>query len=101
MEEALPRIGKNAMNDAATTAHAEILVQRLGKNLGGYFGETIEIEKVLSELRAEAIRHDWRAEALHVSDGLELLTLCRTSAGATRNVYISTGIHGDEPAGPL
>jgi hypothetical protein len=33
--------------------------------------------------------------------GGELPTFQRHTPGACRNVYLSTGIHGDEPAGPL
>jgi protein MpaA len=77
-------------------------VQRLGKNLGGYFGERIDIAKVLHQIEAAALKFGWESTAFHSADGLRWIGLRRTvtSCAATR-VYLSTGIHGDEPAGPL
>lgn len=40
-------------------------------------------------------------EQLPVGDGLGLLVMRRTVPGAARRFYLSSGIHGDEPAGPL
>jgi hypothetical protein len=76
-------------------------VQRLGKNLGGYGGEAIDIDRVLDSIGREAQRHGWVESALFVSDELQLLSLNRQPTLARKSVYISTGIHGDEPAGPL
>lgn len=81
-------------------------VQKLGRNRGGYRGETIVIEQVLAEVRAAARRYGWREETLSADGAGELLALRRpargepTGAPAPR-VYVSAGIHGDEPAGPL
>lgn len=75
-------------------------VQRLGRNHDGYHGETINIGMVLDDVRAAAARQHWQTEVLPVSPGLELLTLRRQKAGQ-RRLYLSSGIHGDEPAGPL
>src|SRR5580704_9680279 len=76
-------------------------MQRLGKNFGKYFGERIDIQRVLAEMEKAAEAHGWKSEAFYEADGCRLLGLTRTSPGATKRVYISTGIHGDEPAGPV
>jgi predicted deacylase len=81
-------------------------VQKLGKNLGGYLGETIDIRAVLREVKAVAQSHDWSYELFYKTGNLELFALHRPVL-STKNsqpstcLYISTGIHGDEPAGPL
>jgi len=83
-----------------------VAMQRLGKNHGGYHGETIDIRAVLGELKAAAVAHGWSAETFYRIGDLELLALqraplsTRDSQPSTR-LYISAGIHGDEPAGPL
>jgi protein MpaA len=74
---------------------------RLGKNLGGYFGDTIDIGAVLRDTETAARQHGWRPEPLETGDGLQLQTWHRAAPAARRRLYISTGIHGDEPAGPL
>lgn len=76
-------------------------VQRLGRNRGGYFGETIDLARVLGEDREAAARFGWEVEDLPVSTVLSLLALRRRVRDPARKLYISTGIHGDEPAGPL
>jgi hypothetical protein len=85
----------------------EILrVQKLGKNHGGYHGERIDIRAVLREVETAAQRHGWTSEVFHERSELKLLALHRlplstlNSKPSTRT-YISAGIHGDEPAGPL
>jgi hypothetical protein len=84
-------------------------LRRLGKNHSGYHGETIDINAVLGECDAAGHRHGWEIEQLPVAAGLNLRAFTRegarppnTSAPASRvRFYMSTGIHGDEPAGPL
>src|ERR1043165_3671635 len=98
----------------ATTTQA--LAKRLGKNLGGYFGDAIDIGAVLADIRQLAMEHGWSVEPLPTEPGFDLITLFRPNAEARRlgqttqyemrdtsplRLYISTGIHGDEPAGPL
>src|SRR5271154_7510076 len=85
----------------------EILrVQKLGKNLGGYFGETIDIRAVLRDVETAAQQYGWTSEIFHESGEFKWFALHRkplstfNSQPSTR-LYISTGIHGDEPAGPL
>ncbi len=74
-------------------------MQKLGRNLGGYHGETIDIATVLRDIRATALAHSWRHES--IAGFPELFALHRSSDATTRRVYLSAGIHGDEPAGPL
>ena len=76
-------------------------MQKLGKNQGRYHGETIEIDQVLRDVHRAAVKHGWETETFLKADDFELRAYCRRSHGATRNLYLSTGIHGDEPAGPL
>jgi protein MpaA len=79
-------------------------VRRLGKNLGGYFGETIDIAAILEDCTTAARKYGWSIEDLQASPTLKLLTLKRGSSSSGLNdprLYISAGIHGDEPAGPL
>jgi len=81
-------------------------MEKLGKNHGGYHGETIDIRAVLNEVKSAALAHGWTSELFYKTGGLELLALHRAplptlnSQPASR-FYISAGIHGDEPAGPL
>jgi protein MpaA len=80
--------------------------QRLGRNQGGYFGEMIPIEDVVRDALAAAHTDGWRLKTLAAAPGIELHTLHRpatTHRGheAPKRLYLSTGIHGDEPAGPL
>jgi hypothetical protein len=84
----------------------EILrVERLGKNHWGYRGETIDIRSVLREVENAAQAHRWTAEAFHHAGEFRLTALHREPENGDRQsaakIYISTGIHGDEPAGPL
>jgi protein MpaA len=83
-------------------------IRRLGKNINGYFGERIDIGLLLKDCVAAGQSHGWTIEDLPVLEKESLLALNRR---ATRfqnspnsepvHIYISAGIHGDEPAGPL
>ena len=75
-------------------------MQRLGKNHGGYHGERIDIHHVTRAALRAARGQGWQVAALPFEGG-ELPTLVRHATGAGRNIYLSTGIHGDEPAGPV
>jgi hypothetical protein len=82
----------------------EILrVERLGKNHGGYHGETIDIRAVLRDIETAARRHGWTSETFSRQGEYNLIALHRTcrDEAKRRRIYLSTGIHGDEPAGPL
>jgi hypothetical protein len=76
-------------------------MQRLGKNHGGYRGQSIDIQAVLQEVLDAAAGRRWQIERLPVRAGLDLLALRRSSGRSRRRLYLSAGIHGDEPAGPL
>jgi succinylglutamate desuccinylase/aspartoacylase family protein len=95
--------------------------QRLGRNISGYAGDGIEVETVLKDCLAAAQAHGWSVGEVPAGLRPRLLTLTRLSSagslvpsaadtspatdplrgGAKPRIYISTGIHGDEPAGPL
>jgi hypothetical protein len=81
-------------------------VQRLGKNHGGYHGETIDIRAVLGEIETAALSHGWSSETFHQTAEFKWLALRRPpkqlhTPNSELRIYASTGIHGDEPAGPL
>jgi hypothetical protein len=81
-------------------------MERLGKNHDGYHGETIDIRAVLRDVEIAAQQHRWSSEIFHQTPEFKFLALHRPPL-SIRNpqspirIYISTGIHGDEPAGPL
>jgi murein peptide amidase A len=72
-------------------------MRRLLINIGGYKGEGIDIDKVLRDIAKTAGATGWKT--LPITDALQGYE--RTTEGGKTNVYISAGIHGDEPAGPL
>ncbi len=80
-------------------------MQRLGKNLGGYLGETIDIRAVLHDIQAAAQKFRWHSEIFHDTGEFKLVALHRKPEAGNQKpevrIYISAGIHGDEPAGPL
>jgi len=78
-------------------------VQKLGKNHGAYFGETIDIRAVLRDIEAAADTHGWASEIFHTQRDFDWVALHRVGpvAAGRKRIHISTGIHGDEPAGPL
>lgn len=85
--------------------------RRLGKNINGYFGETIEISSILRECVAAAQIHGWFIDDIPVGSDLSLAAFRRPGgvleaeqsdrSGGVPRIYLSAGIHGDEPAGPL
>lgn len=77
------------------------MMERLGRNLGRYHGETIEIETVQAETHQRALAAGWVAETFSSDRGWSLHAYHRLSPGASTHLYLSTGIHGDEPSGPL
>ncbi len=72
----------------------------LGMNHGGYFGEVIPIDHVLQQIVDEAERTGWTRESIPGPEGRSLLVLERGAESGDPRVYLSAGIHGDEPAGP-
>jgi murein peptide amidase A len=76
---------------------------KLGKNLGRYLGETIDIRATLRDIASAARQNGWNAESFLIHGEFQFLALHRPSLVAhhASRIYISAGIHGDEPAGPL
>lgn len=77
-------------------------VRRLGKNRGQYCGETIDIHDVLGDILRAAGEFGWQAAqlAFEQEGSFPVLSRGRGTSGDS-SLYISAGIHGDEPAGPL
>src|SRR5512138_2752058 len=76
-------------------------MQKLGRNHGRYHGETIDIDAVLRDVREMALKSAWDFEPARATTELELQTWRKVVPQPRRRIYISAGIHGDEPAGPL
>jgi protein MpaA len=86
-------------------------LRRLGKNINGYLGETIDLPSVLRDCVAAARVHGWTVSEIPVNETLSLPVFTRPGSLVPEHplavtnrkprVYVSTGIHGDEPAGPL
>ena len=76
-------------------------MQPRGLNDGCYRGDRIDIESVLADCLAAAEAHCWNTHWLETENDLRLLTLHRAPENIRRSVYLSSGIHGDEPAAPL
>jgi predicted deacylase len=69
-------------------------VTRLGQNIGGYHGETLDIALVLRQIEQAVAGKNWERDA-------GFLAYHRPNPAARVRLYLSTGMHGDEPAGPL
>ena len=76
-------------------------MQRRGLNDGCYCGDRIDIESVLNDCLTAARSHGWDVHWLGTENNLRLLTLHRAPEIVRRKIYVSSGIHGDEPAAPL
>ena len=75
-------------------------VQRLGKNIGGYRGETLDIGKVLADMDQAAADANWARDhvdlpAADPASSFGFTAYRRAPASPRRRLYISTGIHGD------
>ena len=81
-------------------------MQHLDKNHGGYHGETVDIRAVLRDIETAAQQHGWTSETFGKQGEFNLPALHRSrptphASCPVPRIYLSTGIHGDEPAGPL
>lgn len=79
-------------------------MQRLGNNHGGYHGERIDIRAVLNKIETAAQTHGWTKEVFHTHGEFPWLALHRKPSHITSHasrIYLSAGVHGDEPAAPL
>jgi hypothetical protein len=74
---------------------------RFGKNAGSYQGETVDIYKLLRDVTEMGAKAGWELLPINVSPELQLPAFQRIVPNARKHLYISSGIHGDEPAGPL
>lgn len=107
----LSQMSESPNNQASAESNAKPPeLRRLGRNINGYFGESIDIDTVLGDCLAAAHRNGWIVEEIANNPKLslaafkrssQLVAQTRASTQARLRVYISTGIHGDEPAGPL
>ena len=77
----------------STTSHPP----RLGLNRDGYRGERVEASSLMREIRLAARRAGFAEHSAGVGDH-ELVFLSRLGRPGPR-LYLSAGIHGDEPAG--
>ena len=85
-------------------------MQRRHQNHNGYHGETIDIHAVVNEAAAVAMAQGWTGETFLQAPEFQLTAWHRPAQAGSgrgqhsegiRRIHISTGIHGDEPAGPL
>lgn len=76
-------------------------MQRLGQNRDGYYGERLDLDGLMADCRAAAGRHGWNSEALPPAGLDRCAFVRRTGRAEAPRIYVSAGIHGDEPAGPL
>jgi protein MpaA len=76
-------------------------VNRLGINKGRYHGEGLAIAEFLREFHIAALARGWAAEKWATIDAFELHGYRRGPTDAAKTIYLSSGIHGDEPAGPV
>jgi murein peptide amidase A len=87
--------------ESSNRENATTAIQRLGRNAGRYLGETVQIESILAEVQTVALERGWTIECFLNSEEVCLHAYRRVGANARKRLYISAGIHGDEPAGPL
>lgn len=88
----------------ASDASRRSPARRLGLNAGGYFGEKIDITGLLKDCEADAREEGWKLEWMSAAPKPDLAAYIRRAqpeAIASPRIYVSAGIHGDEPAGPL
>jgi len=72
----------------------------MGK-IRGYLGRTFHVGRYLGAVQLAAQREDFVVEHLYGSGDYPILALTRRCLSPRANLYVSSGIHGDEPAGPL
>lgn len=66
-----------------------------------YLGKTITLEPLLDDIRRAARSSGFSVTTFGEVDGLPLIGLHRCGGSGDKAIYLSAGIHGDEPAGPL
>jgi murein peptide amidase A len=92
-------------SETRASASAQQRIERLWRNHKRYCGETIEAEQVLAGCVSAAETANWRLDPITMDTGVQLPAFVRIGTGGRtadrKRLYISAGIHGDEPAGPL
>ncbi|MGV3771319.1 MAG: M14 family metallopeptidase [Verrucomicrobiales bacterium] len=78
-----------------------VQAQRLGKNNGCYCGECIDIDAVQLEIDSLALKQGWEADTILDIPGKWIRGYRKSVPNARKRLYLSSGIHGDEPSGPL
>lgn len=76
------------------------MTRKLGLNKNGYLGEKVDIEHFVHRGLLAASSSGWDVDRISPQEGLSIYALRRGKADPVQRVYISAGIHGDEPAGP-
>lgn len=76
-------------------------MKRLGINKGRYHGPGIDVAEYLREFHEAARVRGWTFEKFATIESFDLYGYRRGPENASRKIYISTGIHGDEPAGAV
>ena len=74
---------------------------RVGPNEEGYFGESIDIDAVQHEIANVAAALGWEKVLFLDEPGRQLAAYRRPGSEPLGSIYLSAGIHGDEPAAPL
>ena len=92
--------GRSAPGQTVQAGSADF-PQRFGRNTGSYQGATIDIDAVLREISEAALAHGWTADPFETDDQLIIPAWIRLRERSSSRLYISAGIHGDEPGGPL
>lgn len=75
-------------------------MERLLINNGRYQGERIDVREVLRQLEVTARKHGWKTYPINMGGQFQLPAFGRGPTECPQ-IYLSSGIHGDEPAGPL
>ena len=57
-------------------------MQRLGKNVGRYLGDTIDIHQTLRDIETAARDHGWASETFFESNDLKLFALTRSAVSS-------------------
>ncbi len=79
-------------------------MRRLGQNIQGYRGHCIDPDRVAHAIVQQAALDGWSTHLLDASPSIRLPVLqrpARPQKPRPLRCYLSAGIHGDEPAGPL
>lgn len=76
-------------------------MQRLGLNRDGYRGESIGIDGLLDRCVDAAVANGWGCQRLPPAQPHRPAFHRPARRDGAPRIYISAGIHGDEPAGPV